>query len=331
MQFYMQSISKRIRHKKRLYTLLIFITLLGCGAVWQSIMQDKEMKEYKPVGTIIQVAEEEKHVYVKGNGDTCYVFIAGSGTPCAYTDFYGLQNAFSQYGKTITYDHTGFGWSEKTKNGYDVDNLAEELDTILTESDAGENCILICHSLGSLEGIRFAQLYPEKVKGIIFLDSGSPEFYAKDSEIKSYFINRGCAMLRVTGINRFIGLFGIKLPLLGENARMSGLPSEIKGVEAAMYYRYLGNTANIENILKINENAEMVLEGGRLDNIPILVLSSDSGAKWEKTQKELGKWSNDAKQITIKGAAHYLHWTNQEEIIEEIQYFTDEMTVNKRR
>lgn len=151
----------------------------------------------------------------------------------------------------------------------------------------GKKYILICHSLGSLEAIRFAQLYSDRVKGIVFLDCGSPQFYKDDLEWYAKFINRGSGVLRAVGFNRLLGEIGIKLPLVGENVRYPLLDDKEKVIDAAMYYRYIGNWDNLSTLNLINENAEVVLEGELLNDLPILVLSSDSGKGWEEVQRQL--------------------------------------------
>lgn len=97
----------------------------------------------------------------------------------------------------------------------------------------------------------------------INLYGGNPEFYAFNSEIKSYMLNSFSAGLRVTGIVRALGNLGIKLPLV--------------------------------------------------------IISSDSGESWEKTQKELLKWSNCSSQKTLYNSSHYIHWTNTEYVVEKIK------------
>lgn len=129
------------------------------------------------------------------------------------------------------------------------------------------------------------------------------------------------AILRVTGINRFLGYLGMKLPYTGENLRYSLLPEEIKKIDAAMYYRYLGNNNNLDVLLHINENAKKVIENGQLKNIPLLILSSDSGEEWKVVQQELLNWSNVSKQKTINKSEHYMHWSNKENVLFEIKQF----------
>ncbi len=48
---------------------------------------------------------------------------------------------------------------------------------------AGEKLpyILVGHSMGSLEAIRFAQMYKDEVKGIVMIEAGNPEYYANEN------------------------------------------------------------------------------------------------------------------------------------------------------
>lgn len=120
----------------------------------------------------------------------------------------------------------------------------------------------------------------------------------------------------MTGIARAFGNFGIRLPLVGENVRYRSLPEEVKAADRVMYYAKLGNKNNLNAIANLNENAETVIKGGPLKDIPLIILSSDGDKKWNESQKKLAEWSNQSKQETLSGAGHYIHWTNEETVID---------------
>lgn len=231
-----------------------------------------------------------------------------------------MQNDLSYFGQTITFDHAGIGWSSETSAPRTIENLVKEL-SIIIETNSIEKVILICHSLGSLEAIGYAQANPDKVEGIIFLDGGSPEFYSTDSEFFSKSVNRILTITRFLGLNRLLGELGVLLPMYGENARYENLPDDLRIYDKAMYYRYSGSDSNYENIDYINENADAVLSGNRLGEIPILVLSSDDSTEWMQVQLQLSAWSENSSQVTIDSSGHYLHWTNYDETIENIYDF----------
>lgn len=284
-----------------------------------------EPKKYPAIGSYVDVGTYQAHYYAKGEGDVAFVFITGSGTPCAYTDFYMIQNMLSTMGQTVTFDHAGSGWSSSTETERSIENLVKELSILIDTVAPNKPIILLCHSLGSLEAIGYAQMNPEKVKGIIFLDSGSPEFYSTDSEIFARIINRGSAFIRTIGINRLLGELGIMLPLYGENIRNHNIPEEVKEIDKSMYYQFTGNSASLDNIKLINENAKKVLEGSLLGKIPILVLSSDNGDEWNDVQIQLASWSENSKQVMIKNAEHYIHWSNYDKVSYYIELFVEDI------
>lgn len=284
-----------------------------------------EPKEYPAIGSYVDVGTYQAHYYAKGEGDVAFVFITGSGTPCAYTDFYMIQNMLSTMGQTVTFDHAGSGWSSSTETERSIENLVKELSILIDTVAPNKPIILLCHSLGSLEAIGYAQMNPEKVKGVIFLDSGSPEFYSTDSEIFAKIINRGSAFIRTIGINRLLGELGIMLPLYGENIRNHNIPEEVKEIDKSMYYQFTGNSASLDNIKLINENAKKVREGSLLGKIPILVLSSDNGDEWNDVQIQLASWSENSKQVMIKNAEHYIHWSNYDKVSYYIELFVEDI------
>ena len=308
------------KRKLRIKHIIIFvIIMLLIGAVWQWIMVKKETHTLLLQGEVFNINNHNMNICATGSGKNTVVLVTGSGTPSSFTDFYKIQMKLQPYVRTVSFDKAGFGWSEKTDIPRTIDILSEELHELLEKSGQSSPYILVGHSLASLEVIHFAQKYPTEVKGIVLLDGGSPEFYAEYSEIKSYILNRFIYGLRVTGIARAFGDLGIKFPFVGEDLRYYALPNEIKNIDIAMYYKYLGNTNNLLYIKNINENAEEVIKNGYLKNIPLVVISSDSDDSWEKTQQELLNWSNYSSKETLSNSSHYIHWTNTDYVVEKIK------------
>ena len=315
---------KKFKWRKR-YIIFGIVLILLITTIRQYIMVRKEERIYEPVGQFVDTGTYKAHYCIKGIGAPLFIFITGSGTPCAYTDFYQLQWDLARRGTTLSFDHAGSGWSEDTKEKRTITNLVSELEQIIAIVSKTKPVILVAHSLGSLEAIAYAQTFPERVNGIIFLDGGSPEFYAKDSETMAYWTNRGIALIRTLGINRILGDCGLNLPMYGQNLRNNKLPGQVEELDQAMYNRYAGNSSNLATIRKMTENAKEICNGSRLGDIPILVLSSDSGEEWNKVQLQLAKWSTRSTQYTIKGAKHYLHWSNYKEVSMYMNKFLDEL------
>jgi len=55
-----------------------------------------------------------------------------------------------------------------------VEELVAELKALLTAAQMPGPYVLVCHSLGGLIGLFFAQIFPQDVRGIVFVDAFSP-------------------------------------------------------------------------------------------------------------------------------------------------------------
>lgn len=169
-----------------------------------------------------------------------------------------------------------------------------------------------------MEVIHFAQEHPDEVKGIVLIDAGNPSFYAEDSELKAITINRLGAVFRTTGIVRALGNVGVVLPFYDENLRYSSLSEDIRKIDISMFYNKVGDKSSLQTLNNMNENAKTVINGGYLNDIPLVILSSDSGNEWEKSQQQLLQWSNESDQETIANAGHYIHWSHKDIVIDRI-------------
>lgn len=306
---------------KRFWLALMILALIITGSIWQGICVAAERGEAEFPGERAQINSREVSYYSRGRGAPTLIFLTGSGTPCAYTDFYALQTEFEKTYQTLSYDKAGFGRSQVAEKPQTIDELTDELEQLLSIAGAEPPYFLVAHSLASLEAIYFAQKHANKVGGIVFLDSGSPEYYSELSQTGTWITNRATAAIRNIGLIRLLGSLGAYLPVGGASARINNLPEDIRQIDRAMYYSKAGNSENLKAIGMINENARAVIEAGKLRDVPVLALSSDGSNSWMNVQRELADWSNVSSQKELKNSGHYIHWTNQAEVIDEIKNF----------
>lgn len=308
-----------IYHKKWFKGCCLIILLMLIGSIWQQGMENHEKTLHPPPGELIDVNNHKMHLYRLGKGDTTMIFIGGSGTPYAYTDFYYIQEGLQDIATTISFDPPGFGWSEGTSLPRTIENKVNELQELLKKAGFSPPYILIGHSLGSLEAIHYAQTHPEEVDGIILLDGGNPSDYLNEHEFPPLALNRISKVLRVTGLLRLLGSMDVFLPLAGENIRHSMLPDELRTMNESMYYSKIGNDSNISTIKHINENAQTVVNHGKLGNIPLLILTAGKNEEWVNSQQDLMSWSSNSTHVTIEDGDHYIHWSHKDKVINKIR------------
>ena len=317
-------VEKLYRIRTRRILIGIFITLC-IGVIWQYGLGAYEKNHYSSPGQLIEVNTHKMHIYSKGEGSPTVIFTTGSGTPCAYTDYYLIQKQISKTVRTVSYDRPGYGWSEPTTISRSIGKQVEELHVLLSKAREKPPYILVGHSLASLEVIHYAQLYPEEVSGIVLIDGGNPKDYLYYSEFEAEAINLFSELIRITGLARAMGSVGIFPALVGQDLRHKQLPHELQQMDEIMFYNKLGLRANRDALKNMNENAKKVIENGKLGDIPLIILTAgESTNKWKENQVDLKVWSNNSKQEEVNGAFHYIHWSDPNTIIERIQQLIED-------
>jgi pimeloyl-ACP methyl ester carboxylesterase len=102
--------------------------------------------------------------FIETTGKTSlFVTDWGSGPPVVFTHAWGLRSdqwdyqvpAFTDAGlHCVLYDRRGHGRSDRPRTGYEVDTMADDLAAVISHFGLRE-VTLVCHSLGSKEGVRY--------------------------------------------------------------------------------------------------------------------------------------------------------------------------------
>jgi pimeloyl-ACP methyl ester carboxylesterase len=304
--------------RKYVFTALICIVIiLLIGFSYEKIGEYKDVSNYPPVGKMVDVNNHKINVYSKGEGNVTVVFLSGMSTPSAYADMYPLYNEISKYTKIVTYDRPGHGWSEITYKPRDIDSIVNEMHTALIESGQKPPYILVGHSLASLSVLRFAQTYKNEVSGLVLIDGGAPEFYAKNSlEVPNSKAFK-YKLLKTTGIARLV-LYHTDY----YSKNLNFLPDNLKQLYLGMLLKTMYNKNIIDEGIMESAGAKTVLAKGHLGNVPLRIFTAESNSldtEWENSQEALKKWSTDSMQMVVKGSTHAIHHTSPDDINNEIK------------
>ncbi|MEG3639900.1 alpha/beta fold hydrolase [Magnetococcus sp. PR-3] len=107
--------------------------------------------------------------------------VAGENTQNRWVFLHGLMGSGNNWRKIVralqsdrqilTYDQRGHGRSFKPRDGYALEDYAEDLKALLDALD-WQKIVLVGHSLGGRVAMTFAHLYPERLQGLVIVDIG---------------------------------------------------------------------------------------------------------------------------------------------------------------
>ncbi|WP_336789989.1 alpha/beta fold hydrolase [Paenibacillus sp. MMO-177] len=306
-----------------LYFLVLLLFLAGVGSVYQRYGSAQDKKSYKPAGTMYEVAGHKMHLYVGGQGDTTVVFASGWGTSSPYADFSPLYKGLEPHVKVAVYDRFGYGFSDTTGRKRDIDTITDEIHELLLAANLKPPYVFVGHSLGSLETIRYAQRYPEEVKGILLIEGGSQEYYAARDGYT--IVSHGYRVLRDIGVLRT--LYHVKGFSERVNDQSNGLrllPDDLKALSNKAALLKLGNRDMTDEIRQSRANAMTILAGKKPLDVPMTVLTADyfgklgSDKDWKNSEAALPSWSRYGKQMIVPNSSHYIHSYQPDIVVREL-------------
>ncbi|MBI4553761.1 MAG: alpha/beta hydrolase [Candidatus Latescibacteria bacterium] len=104
-----------------------------------------------------------------GDGEPALVFLHGGGGHCWH---WQLQMPyFARLTTVLVYDLRGHGRSDAPGGRYSIETFVDDLASLL-DALRIERPILVGHSLGGMIALRYAFDFPDRVSGIVVVDSG---------------------------------------------------------------------------------------------------------------------------------------------------------------
>lgn len=87
-----------------------------------------------------------------------------------------LVGSLSERARVVTFDRPGFGQSPAVDGPRTPTAIARELRRVLEHFKVSGPVVLVGHSMGGVHVLRYADLYPEGVAGVVLLDTPPPGF-----------------------------------------------------------------------------------------------------------------------------------------------------------
>jgi len=122
-----------------------------------------------PIGGFQEIDGRRVFVHRSGSGGPAVVFLPGASA--VGLDYFGVQQGVSQFTTAVVYDRGGTGYSDPLPLPRTAAAVATELHELLRAQNIAAPYVLVAHSLGGFYAHRFAQLYPQDVAGLVWLDA----------------------------------------------------------------------------------------------------------------------------------------------------------------
>jgi|TARA_R110002033_G_scaffold171040_2_gene215393 pimeloyl-ACP methyl ester carboxylesterase len=273
-----------------------------------------------PPGKLVDVNGTKLHLRAEGIKNELPTLILESGAGSNTDMLHWIAEGLKKDMRVIRYDREGKWFSESSKDSITPEFYANQLHQLLEKSGEKPPYILAGHSMGGPYIRIFRDLYPNEVKGMVFIDSSHPEQWNRLAQ-KELFSENQILLVKTIATLSDMGIVGAYNKLFESEPANDGLPKDCH-IRAHNLTAYSGKV--FRRYIKENDiNDKVLLRAGKtkkLDSLAVLVFTATEQYKesqkekyrnqgidpdeqieiWFKMQKELKELSTNGKQIVIE-------------------------------
>jgi len=303
-----QSRSQKILNslKHGLIRLIILTTALAiAGVIYQTAATESDQRKYPPPGVLVNVGGYKMHIYCVGEGGP--TVILDSANMGAVSNWTWIQPEIAKATRVCAYDRADLGWSDLSPQANDTRQNAEALHTLLNNAGESGPFVLVGHSFGGLYVRMYAEMYPDDVIGMVFIEGTLPDGLNRLGKPDVMPNAPDAPMMDGTP---FISRLGI-LRLVGFPATDPDLPEQQRNELQA----YLSSTKLAESIRRqyhlfptLLAQVRPLYEAGSLGDIPVAVVLGSEGdggiPEWHDLFAGQAALSTNHIMVTVDGANH---------------------------
>lgn len=246
-----------------------------------------------------------------GDGTTLYVEAHGEGTPvilsgalCTTCENYRPQvEPFVAAGlRLILWDFRGHGRSESPTeaSAYSLDAVIDDLGRVLDWAAPGEKAVVGGLSFGGLASLHFAHRYPDRVRGLLLIDSG-PGFKNPEAQARwEASVEKTASYVESRGPEAFAASRAA--------ATLVGLRPELPAARTAARAIAAQNPAGLAHFARrIAALAPPIIDELPEIDAPALVVVGEKDEAYLRAAEVMGARLPRAERVTIPGAGHIVN------------------------
>ncbi len=209
--------------------LIILVILLATGAAAQAVCVRRDRRRFPPPGAMI----DGLHVRRMGDGGPVVIFEAGIAASCL--NWNRIQADLASSATTWSYDRQGFGWSVAGNGRCSLDQITEQLHSLIGALGVTTPIVFVGHSFGGYIARYFIDRYPAVVAALVLVDPATPEEWIAPTSGQRWrlgravFFTRFAAMLATFGVIR-MGLWSLLRRGNGNAGPVLGLSDTMRRV-----------------------------------------------------------------------------------------------------
>ena len=336
----MKKIIKRTGIVIVLFMALVGILLLSSFG-YNKYAVDAWLKKPRPPGKLVNLGTHKLYATLKGEGSPTIILLPGMN---AFSwGWWEIQDELAKTSKVLSYDRSGYSWSEASPAPYSSKQIVTDLHTLLRRLAIEPPYRVVGASMGGVYAKHFAKLYTDEVMGAVFVDpSALDEKQLRNPERQQAVL----AGREKTSMNEIAATFGLFRYFGRYLLRMHRIPD----YQMSFAVEALSNPAqhvqmqkHFASLYRLDDNHYLNAPDGFPD-IPVMVIVQDNEATIryalqygeipkgepetqtrnylqavkERQQKDYMELSEHSEWIVAEGSGHNVQFDRPDLIIDSI-------------
>lgn len=319
---------KRIAFFLLLIPFSILIILIGYSIVNEKIKSESDLTNFPAPGNIVDIKGNNLHIYSTGvKTDSLPTIVLEAGGGMCSADWQLVQNNVSSITRVCSWDRPGYGWSEMTDYPRTSLVAVKELHELLIKNGEKSPYLLVGHSYGGHTIRIFANLFPNEVYGLIYLDA-RPDNMLEIPLLKII----GAPQTERLKLFSFLSKIGI-VRLIGHNMIPIMFQDKMPNYPTQICFRTKYFDANISEAQNIALSDEHARKHKTQNSLPTIVIRHSkpdifsilspqeylqAEEEWVKSQEKISALSSQSEIWIAKESGHNIHIEQPEIVIRAI-------------
>jgi len=311
----------RILSRIVLALVALVVLALGSGWTYQRIAERRDDQRYPPPGERHAVQGRLMHIHCRGSGSPTIIVEQGIGGPSI--DWNEINNQMARTTRVCDYDRAGMGYSEPAYKPTVSTDVAQNLHELLRKANIDDDLVFVAWSAGGLYAKEYYRHFPQRVKGMVLVDSTHEQTVQRMPPAPSNKENLD-NLMRKYYLAQFgwLRLSGAKLPY----AR-APLSPEDKNRLGAFFLKSHTYRTLVDEGIGLEQDMAKGTALPKLGDLPLIVIAEgaprdpymiENLAKWHELQRELARLSTQGRLVIAEKSAHFVHRTEPELILNAV-------------
>ena len=286
--------------------------------------------------------------YYRITGKEPVRFVIEMGLGACVEEWNSFAHCLQDKGGVLIYERAGIGRSKPSASERTPQTIAKELHELLGAVNHDPKIILIAHSQGGFYAQQYIRMYPQEVMGVILIDPlSAKDFVFKEQLTRKEYVKSGVDKSQNLLILEKLARF--KLGWLNKKMMRNAPPFYYAKFSKEDTEAILNSYTMVEHLKTCykeylcaheKKNIQELMEKGNFPDIPLTLIthSSDFAIEesmkfgnnslefatriedmWQGIMKEYLNFSKEAVHLQAKHSGHYIHLTEPELIISEVE------------